>query len=196
MMKKQMYMPGILVILIMLLSVSCQQQPSSVDTQADLAEIKNAMQEVKEIIDESINEESIHVFINQADLALNELDNYIDEYMSVLDNANKKVAKEPRNQIINIKQKVAGIDFRLALLDDENLIGKNPHDQLFESDRVRPPAYPNPYPYRMVPVTEPAEIDETTIQDIEDYAKEIHQEIVNELKKLATEIDKFVVAAL
>jgi hypothetical protein len=84
----------------------------------------------------------------------------------------------------------------LALLDDENLIGENPYDQLSESDRVRPPAYPYPYPYRMTPTTQPADIDETTIKDIEDYAKEIHQEIVNELKKLKTEIDEFVVAGL
>jgi hypothetical protein len=99
-MKKLLYIPVILVPLMLLLTVSCQQQPSSADLQTDLVEIKNAMQDVKELIAESINEESIHIFINKTDLALNELENHIDEYLSAVDNADKRIEKEPRNSII------------------------------------------------------------------------------------------------
>lgn len=200
-MKKPLYLSGILLPLIMLLWVSCQQQPSSSESQGDRTEIMNDMQEVNELIDESINEESVHLFINKTDFTLNELDNHIDEYLSVIDNANEKIEKEPRNSIITIKQKVAGIDLRLALLDNENLIGENPYGALpqgsHERERVRPTTYHYPYPYSMPTTTEQTEdIDKTTIQDIEEYAKEIHQEIVSELKDLKTEINKFVVASL
>ena len=196
---KLMYLPKLLISIILLFSVSCQQQPSSADTQADLANIKNEMQEVIETIDESINEESVHVFIHKTDLALNELDKQIDEYLDVIDDANIKVAREPRNSIIRIKQRVAGIDFRMALLDNENLIGEDPFDELPQQtqrvDRIRPPAYPYPYPYTMSPITDqPIDIDieDTAIKDIEEYAKEIHKEIVNELKELKTEVDEFI----
>ncbi len=200
-MKKIKYLTGLLVPVILLFSTSCQQQPSSADSQVDLAEVKTEMQEVNELIDESINEESVHVFINKTDLALNELDNYIDDYLLAMDNANENVAKEPRNSIIKIKEKVAGIDLRLALLDNENLIGQSPFDELPEQthkeDRVRPIAYPYHYPYSTNTTPgQPVDIEDTAIKEIEDYAKEIHKEIVNELKELKTEIDEFIVASL
>jgi len=194
-MKKLLYLSGICMPLIMLFSASCQQQPS--ETKADLTDIKNEMQEVIELIDESINEESVHVFIHKTDLALNRLDNHIDEYLSIKDMANEKIEKEARNSIIRIKQKVAGIDIRLALLDDANLIGESPFDDFPEQthaiDRVRPPVYPYPYPHISTPDTrELTDFDDTAIKDIEEYAKEIHKEILNELKELKTEIDEFI----
>ena len=200
-MKRLMYLPKLLIPIILLIVASCQEHPSSADTQADLANVKNDMQEVIELINESINEESVYVFIHKTDLALNELDKQIDEYLDVIDDANEKVAREPRNSIIKMKQRVAGIDFRMALLDDENLIGKDPFDELPQQtkrvDRIRPPAYPYPYPYTMSPITDqPVDIDDTAIKDIEEYAKEIHQEIVDELKELKGEIDEFLVAGL
>ena len=195
-MKKLLYLSGIWMPLIMLFSISCEQQPS--ETKADLTDIRNDMQEVIELIDESINEESVHEFIHKTDLALNMLDNHIEEYLSIIDMANERIEKEARNSIIRIKEKVAGIDIRLALLDDEDLIGEDPYEHTRETtatDRVRPPVYPYPYPDVSAPRNiDPTDIDDTAIQDIEEYAKEIHKEIVNELKELKTEIDEFIVA--
>ncbi len=195
-MKKLLYLSAIWVPLIMLFSLSCQQQPSSSESQADMTDIKNEMQEVTALIDESINEESVHVFISKTDQALNELDNHIDEYLSEMDDANEKVAKEPRNSIIKIKQKVAGIDFRLALLDDEDLIGESPLEaypgQTQAADRIRPPVYHYPYPNITPATRQSMDVDDTTVEDIEAYAKEMHKEIVNDLKELKTEIDEFI----
>jgi hypothetical protein len=196
-MKKLLYLPGILIPLIMLFSVSCEQQPTTSESKADLTDVKNDMQEVIELIDESINEESVHVFIHKTDLALNQLDNQIDEYLSIIDMANEKIDKEARNSIIKIKERIAGIDIRLALLDDEDLIGENPFDEAtqetYPADRVRPLVYRYPYPDVSVPRSiESTDIDDTAIQDIEVYAKEIHKEIVNELKELKTETDEFI----
>jgi hypothetical protein len=200
-MKKLLYLPGMLLTIIVFLMASCQQQPSSSESVGDMTEIKNNMKEVSDLIEESIEEESVHLFINKTDFALNELDNQISEYLSRMDYNNDKVEKEPRNKIIKIKQKVAGIDLRLALLDNENLIGESPFDELPETthktDRVRPPAYPYPYPYRMTtPADQTADIDDTAVKDMEEYSKEIHKEIVNELKELKSEVDEFVVEGL
>jgi hypothetical protein len=200
-MKKLLIVSGMLASLIMLLLVSCQQQPSSTESQDDITEIVNNIEEIPELIDESINEESVHLFINKTDFALNELDDHIAEYLSVIDNANIKIESEPRNSIISIKQKVAGIDLRLALLDNENLIGENPFGERpmgsQERERIRPTTYHYPYPYSMPTTSDQIDdVDETTIQDIEEYAIEIHKEIVNELKDLKTEINTFVVASL
>lgn len=200
-MKKLLYVSGILASLIMLLSVSCQRQPSPSELQAEMTVIMNGIHEITELIDESIHEKSVHLFINKTDFALNELDRHIEEYLSIIDDTNEKIEKEPRNSIIAIKEKVAGIDFRLALLDNENLIGEDPFVELpqesHKRDRIRPTTYHYPYPYSM-PVTAEhlADIDDTTVQEIEAYAKEIHKEIVNELKELRSEINKFVVASL
>jgi hypothetical protein len=200
-MKKLLYLPGIWMPLIMLFSVSCEQQPTTSESKADLTDVKNDMQEVIELIDESVNEESVHVFIHKTDLALNRLDNHIDEYLSVIDMSDERIEKEARNSIIKIKEKVAGIDVRLAMLDDEDLIGEGPFDEFPEQtraiDRARPTVYPYPYPYPNIstPTTiELTDIEDTAIKDIEEYAKLVHQEIVNELKGLKTEIDEFIVA--
>lgn len=200
-MKKQMYLPGMLLTFIIFLMVSCQQQPSSSESDGEMTEIKNNMQEVSDLIEESMEEEAVHLFINKTDLALNELDNQIDEYLLEMDNNDKHVPKEPRNSIISIKQIVAGIDIRLALLDNENLIGESPFDELPEAthkaDRVRPPAYPYPYPYRITePARQTADVDDTGVKDMEEYAKEIHKEIVDELEDLKAEIDEFVAEGL
>jgi len=195
-MKKLLNLPGMLLTIMVFLMISCQQQPSSSETDGDMTEIKNNMQEVSDLIDESMEEESVHVFINKTDMALNQLDNQIDDYLLEMDNNNKHVRKEPRNSIISIKQIVAGIDLRLALLDNENLIGESPFDELPEethkTDRVRPPAYPYPYPYRMTsPARQTDDMDDTAVKDMEDYAKEIHKEIVKELEDLKSEVNEF-----
>ncbi len=199
-MKKLLYLSGIWVPLVLLFSVSCEPQPAA--TEADLADIKSEMQDVVELIDESINEESVHVFIYKADMALNEIDYRIDQYLSKMDMANERIEQEARNSIIGIKQKVAGIDIRLALLDDENLIGENPLAEFPEEthaiDRVRPPVYPYPYPNITAPPTtgQPEGIDDTAIAEIEEYAIEIHTEIINELKELKAEINEFIAESL
>ncbi len=195
-----MHYSGILVTSGMLLLASCQQKSSDED-RANVPEIKNGMQEVAELIDESVQEDSVYLFINKTDLALNKLDKHIDQYLSEMDSTNEKVAKDPRNSIIEIKQSMTGIDLRLALLDDENLIGVSPFNELPESnhkiDRIRPPAYPYSYPYSMATRTAYSDnLDENAIADMESYAKEIHKEIINELKVLKTEIDNFVVESL
>jgi len=196
-MKKLLYLSGIWMPLIMLFLVSCQEQPTPSETRADLADIRNDMQEVIELIDESINEESVHVFIHKTDLALNRLDNNIEEYLSIMDMADERIERDTRNSIISIKEKVAGIDIRLALLDDENLIGESPFAEFPEEthaiDRVRPPSYTYPYPHITTPETrELTDIERTTIKEIEVYAEEIHKEIVNELNKLKTEVNEFI----
>ncbi len=200
-MKKLINLSRILMPLIILLLASCQQQQSSSESKADLADIKNKMQETSELIDESIHEESVHLFIHKTDLALNEIDKHIDEYLSIMDDANEKIEKEARNSIIRIKQIIAGIDIRLALLDDEDLIGESPFDEnereTQAEERVRPPIYSYPYPNITTPATKQAkDVDDTAINDIEEYAKQLHKEIVNELKDLKTEIDEFIVAIL
>lgn len=195
-MKNLLYLSGIWIPLVTLILVSCEPQPRT--TEADLAEVKNEMQQVTELIDESINEESVHVFIYKADMALNEVDYRIDQYLSKMDKANDRIEQEARNSIIMIKQKVSGIDIRLALLDDENLIGESPFDDFPEqtqaTDRVRPPVYPYPYPNMTRPSTTrpPEDIDDTAIEETEEYAKEIHKEIVNELEELKAEINEFI----
>ena len=199
-MKKLLYLSGIWMPLIMLFSVSCQQQPTPSEIKAGLGDIKTEMQEVIELIDESINEESVHVFIHKTDLALNRLDNHIEEYLSIMDMADERIERDTRNSIISVKEKVAGIDIRLSLLDNKNLIGESPFAEFPEEthaiDRARPTVYPYLYPYPNISTSttiDPTDTDDTTIKDIEEYAKSVHQEIVNELKELQTEIDEFIV---
>jgi hypothetical protein len=199
-MKPQICFSGLLVTLFLMFIASCQQQ-SSDEAQTDVTEIKNGMQEVTELIDESIREDSVFLFINKTDLALNELDMYVDQYLAAMDSADEKVSKDPRNSIIRIKQTMTGIDLRLALLDDENLIGINPFNELSEGsgkvDRIRPTAYPYSYPFSMATTPPyPENLDEGAVEDMENYAKEIHKEIVNELKELETEIDDFLAETL
>jgi septal ring factor EnvC (AmiA/AmiB activator) len=193
-MKKQMYFQGLLMSLLIIIIVSCEQQPPN--TQNDLTEINQEMQEVSNLIEETINEESVHLFINKTDMALNELEDQIDEFLSVLDNANERIDKGPRNSIIEIKQKIAAIDFRLAILDDENLIGGNPYADTGETsdriDRIRPPVYGYHYPYSMGRTTATTtDVDRVTMQEMEQYAQRIHQEIVDELRELKSTIDEF-----
>lgn len=200
-MKKQLYLPGLMIMTFMLLYSGCQEQPSSSVSEADMTEIKSQMYDFNNLIDESMEVESVHLFINKTDIALNILDNSIEDYLTAMANANQDVDAGSLNSIIDIKQTVAAIDIRLAVLDDEDLIGAESSDVLLSQtenqDRMRPPTYPYPYPYRMTtPTADLTESEITAKEDLEKYAKELHDDIVDELEDLKSEVNEFITASL
>ncbi len=184
-MKKLLNLSGVFVILVIMVSVSCQQQSSQTKSHENLGQIKIEMQDVIEKIDEVLNEEDVSVFINNTDIILNKIDNHIDEYLNMMDEADQRIDKESRNIIIRIKQKEAGIDFRLALIDDST-----------PAKRPRPFVYPYYDYYHILFKEITPEQDDTVRKGKVQYGKEVQKEIIKDLKDIKSEIELFIKTGL
>jgi hypothetical protein len=111
---------GIISILILFISASCNQQRSEADVQEELAEIREEKSEIVNQINEALNIADISEFRRQAQDALDNLDNQIDNYQDEMDRADRRISREARDAIVSMKQKKTAIEFRLDLLEDRN----------------------------------------------------------------------------
>ncbi len=177
-MKKPIITYELLIAFILIAFVSCQQQSLKSDFEENMAEFKLEMQDLIEEIEEVKEEADMSVFISKTDGLLNRLDDQIDEYHNEMDRALQKIEKENRNKIISIKQKVVEIDFRLALLDQNETIRR----------RIRPTVYPYTQPVPADPI-EPV-LDEEP-QKVH-YGTEVKKEIINNLNELQSEVEDFI----
>lgn len=176
-MKKKIIPFKLLLAFILLAFVSCQQQSSEAEFQEKMAEIMLEMHDVVEVINEIQDEGDMSVFINKTDALLNKLDGQIDEYHYEMDRALQKIEKETRERIIRIKQKMVEIDFRLALMDENETIRK----------RIRPTVYPYIQPMP-IDTLEPALDEPLTVH----YGTEVKKEIINNLNELKNEVEGFI----
>jgi hypothetical protein len=176
-MKKPIITYELLIAFILMAFVSCQQQSLRSEFEENMAEIKLEMQDLVEEIEEVKEEADMSVFISKTDALLNKLDDQIEEYHNEMDRALQKIEKETRHSIISIKQKMVEIDFRLALLDENETIRR----------RIRPTVYPYTQPVPVDPI-EP-ELDEP--QKVH-YGTEVKKEIINNLNELRSEVEDFI----
>jgi transcription termination factor NusB len=121
-MKKNAILYGLTIFMAIFLA-SCNMQRSEADVQENLAEIREEKREIIHDINEAINLADvgdISEFKNKAEDALNKLDNQIDDYHNEMDRADRRIDKDARASIINMKQLRTAIEFRLDLLDDRD----------------------------------------------------------------------------
>jgi hypothetical protein len=111
---------GIISILILFISASCNMQRSEADVQEELAEIREEKSEIVHQINEALNIADISEFRNQTRNALDNLDNQIDNYQDEMDRADRRIDREARDAIVSMKQKKTAIEFRLDLLEDRD----------------------------------------------------------------------------
>jgi hypothetical protein len=105
------------IVLLLLFLVSCDNQSTRT---AEMGDIKEEMNEVIQTIDEALIAEDISEFKNKTDDAISKLDNKVDDYLDELDNADRRIDGSARNQIIDIKQKKVEVEFKLALLEQDD----------------------------------------------------------------------------
>ncbi|MGF1586524.1 MAG: hypothetical protein ACFCUM_14460 [Bacteroidales bacterium] len=111
---------GIISIMILFISASCNMQRSEADVQEELAEIREEKSEIVHQINEALNIADISEFRNQTRNALDNLDNQIDNYQDEMDRADRRIDREARDAIVSMKQKKTAIEFRLDLLEDRD----------------------------------------------------------------------------
>jgi hypothetical protein len=120
-----------LIALFAILFVACGQSNRS-NRQSNLAELREDLVEVIQTIDEAIAARDISDFKSRADDAISKLDNRIDDYLDEMDNADRRVNQSVRSQVIDLKQKKVEVEFKLALLDQDDYDG----DAMYHDGRV------------------------------------------------------------
>lgn len=120
-MKRIFNLLGVITLLSFALA-ACGGQTSRTNTGEDLVDLREEMQEVIQSIDEAIATNDISEFKNKTDDAVSSLDNKIDDYLNEMDRAERRIDQNARNRVIQMKQKKVEVEFKLALLeqDDEN----------------------------------------------------------------------------
>lgn len=105
--------------LVIILMAACGQNTRT-DTRDNLTDVREDMREVIQNIDEALATDDVSNFKSKTEDAVSSLDNKIDDYLSEMDNADRRIDHNSRNQIIEIKQKNVEIEFKLALLEQED----------------------------------------------------------------------------
>lgn len=171
----------------LLLSVSCEQQPTEEEFRESLIEIRQEMEFASELIDEAIEAEYSRELISKSDQALDIIENQLDAYLNEMDEAVRRIFKDTRTSIINIKQKVAEIDFRLALLEGNEQLRMSEDadvdDEAYEYRRARPQGFRFPQVTR---------IDDRLIRERVQYGREVMGEVITNLKELNDELNQFI----
>jgi hypothetical protein len=186
-MRKIFYHLRLPLITALLLAVSCEQQPTDEEFRESLSEIKQEMQYASELIYEAIEAEHSRELISKSDQALDVIENQLNAYMNEMDEAVRRIFKDTRTNIIDIKQKIAEIDFRLALLEGNEQLRMSEeaegYDETYEYRRTRPVGYRFPQITR---------IDDTLIRDRVQYGREVMDEVITNLKELNDELNQFI----
>jgi TolA-binding protein len=121
--KKNVINLGIISLLILFISASCNQQRSEADFREELADIREEKSEIVHQINEALNIADISEFKRQARNAIDNLDDQIDNYQDEMDRADRRIDREARDAIVSMKQKKTAIEFRLDLLEDRDDTG-------------------------------------------------------------------------
>ena len=188
-MKKLFNPVWFLFIYVFFILISCEQphQVSDEEFRESLSEIKQEMQFASELIDEAIEAEYSRELINKSDQALDIIENQLDAYMNEMDEAVRRIFKDTRTSIIDMKQKIAEIDFRLALLESNEQLRMSEdaegYNETYEYRRTRPVGYRFPQITR---------IDDRLIRERVQYGREVMEEVITNLKELNDELDKFI----
>lgn len=105
-----------------ILFVACGQSNRS-NTQSNIVELREDLVEVIQNIDEAIATNEVSDFKSRADDAISKLDDRIDNYLDEMDNSDQSVDQSVRSKVIDLKQKKVEVEFKLALLDQDEYDG-------------------------------------------------------------------------
>jgi ElaB/YqjD/DUF883 family membrane-anchored ribosome-binding protein len=175
---------------------SCDGQTNRTDVREDLAEIRNEMQEVIQSIDEAIATNDISEFKNKTDDAVSSLDNKIDEYLSEMDNAERRIDQNARNHVIGMKQKKVEVEFKLALLEQDDY--ENWDDENYQDAATGTPTDRA----NQAPRAEPDETTVGTTTDPDDnqreiiYGPQLVDDLKEDLRELRSDVEQFMQASM
>ncbi len=175
----------IITVIAMILLTGCQQEAKTDEQlQEQKTEIKEEINKAVDLIEEAFEADESSEFIEKADMALNKVDEQLDRYHDLMDNSMERIYKDTRDRIIRIKQKTVEIDFRLALLEDNQVTtraGAENNDTL-DIRRTRPVAYQFPV------VTTPGNPPQG---DLIRYGDEVREATIKNLQSLQNELELF-----
>ncbi len=176
-------------ICIFFILISCEQpqQVSEEEFSDNVSEIKVEMQHASELLDDAIEAEHSRMMIAKSNEALNIIEAQLDAYMDEMDRAARRMHKDTRTGIIDMKQKIAEIDFRLSLLEsNEQLRISEEREGYYDFPdvrRTRPVVYRFPH-Y--------VDIDQKIIRQRVQYGKEVLEEARTNLQELKDELNQFI----
>ncbi len=175
----------IIPVIAMIILMGCQQEATTDEQlQEQKTEIKEEIKMAVGLIENAIETDESSVFIEKTDLALNKVDEQLDRYHDLMDNSMERIYKDTRDRIIRIKQKTVEIDFRLSLLEDNQVstrAGAETNDTL-DIRRTRPVAYQ--FPVITAPGNPPR-------GDLIQYGDEVREETIKNLQSLQNELELF-----
>jgi hypothetical protein len=186
-MKKLINYLGIPLLMAGLVLTSCQTELTEEEFRESLSEIKQEMQIASGWIEEAIEAETSGELILKSDMALNKIEAQLDNYLDEMDRAIRRIYKDTRTNIINIKQKTVEIDFRLSLLENTERVRRigmtEDPDEAPTIRRTRPIGYQ--FPYAITP-------DEEMVTERIQYGEEVVDELRKNLTSLQEEVDLFI----
>ncbi len=186
-----------MVSLVMLLAVACNQQTGS-DVQADLTDIREEMQNVIQSIDEALATTEVSEFKSKTDDAVNQLDGQIDEYLNEMDRAERRIEQQARNTVIDLKQKKVEVEFKLALLEEDDEYTDD--QQGYQSSSARRASDGELATTTMDEDTTTMDMDTQADREKQDgrilYGRELHNDIKDDLRDLRMEVEQFMQASL
>ncbi|MFN2395862.1 MAG: hypothetical protein ABR597_09265 [Bacteroidales bacterium] len=174
--------------LVILFFISCDQQTADDEEfRESLSEVKQEMQDASELLEEAIDAENSSDLIVKSDEALNTIEEQLDVYMNAMDKALRRIDKDTRTSIIDMKQKIAEIDFRLALLESNKQLRMSEQaegvDEIPEVRRTRPVGYRFPHILNM---------DDEIYSERVQYGEEVMEEVKTNLQELNDELNQFI----
>ncbi len=174
---------------VLFILTSCEQplQLSDEEFRETLPEVKQEMENASELLEEAMNVENSIVLIGKSDDALNKIEEQLDVYMDEMDEAVRRIYKDARTSIIDIKQKTAEIDFRLALLESNQHLRMS--EQTEESDEISEIRRTRPVGYRFPHILN---IDDRICSERVQYGEEVLEEVITNLKELKDELNQFI----
>ncbi|MFW5687427.1 MAG: hypothetical protein ACOCXV_00725, partial [Bacteroidota bacterium] len=119
------------------------------------------------------------------------IESQLDVYMEETDKAVRRIYEDTRTRIIDMKQKIAEIDFRTDLLQNTVEFTSDqvaPPGETPTVRRTRPVGYRFPYVY--------SEEDEEVVRDRIQYGEEVEGELKENLRELKGELDAFIQESL
>lgn len=138
-MKRTFNLIGAITLLFIL--ASCDGQTSRTtdtsDNRANLIDLREEMQEVIQNIDEAIASNDVSEFKDKTDDVVSSLDAKIDDYLDEMDNAERRIDQNSRNRVIQMKQKKVEVEFKLALLEQDDY--ERWDDEGYQNNRTRTP---------------------------------------------------------
>ncbi|MFW5707910.1 MAG: hypothetical protein ACOC12_08320 [Bacteroidota bacterium] len=182
---------GILLPVLLFAFASCEMQPTEEEFRESLSEINQEMQNASDMLGEAIEAEETGPLVEKSDEALNIIESQLDVYMEETDKAVRRIYEDTRTRIIDMKQKIAEIDFRTDLLQNTVEFTSDqvaPPGETPTVRRTRPVGYRFPYVY--------SEEDEEVVRDRIQYGEEVEGELKENLRELKGELDAFIQESL